>query len=133
MLRTCVKLSVCVCVCVCHEGKWGSGGVAPLIFNFSTRWRWVVSFLLYLLYLWAKEPLVPHWVWDWVCFRSGLDTLERRKPPCWTTISRMSDSQPSHSANHTAVAPLELVFHVESIKALSLHKPRNTMGCYFEQ
>jgi len=27
------------------EMQWGSGGIAPHILNFSTRWRWVVSFM----------------------------------------------------------------------------------------
>jgi len=39
--------SMCEVVCVCAmKANGGSGGVAPLIFNFSSRWRWVVSFLL---------------------------------------------------------------------------------------
>jgi hypothetical protein len=29
---------------------WGSGGIAPVILNLSTRWRYVVSFIVLLLY-----------------------------------------------------------------------------------
>jgi len=36
------------------ESYWGSEGIAPLIFDFGIRWRWVVSFTPRPLY-----PLVP--------------------------------------------------------------------------
>ena len=38
-------------------GIGGSGGVATLVLNFGTRWRWVVSFTLRLLYPEARAPV----------------------------------------------------------------------------
>jgi hypothetical protein len=38
---------------------WKSGGIAPLILGFSTRWRWVVSFTPLSLYLQGKSPWYP--------------------------------------------------------------------------
>jgi hypothetical protein len=35
---------------------WGSGDIAPRIFNLSTRWRWGVSFTPQPLYLRDKSP-----------------------------------------------------------------------------
>jgi len=35
--------------------NWGSEGIARLIFNFGTRWRWLVSFMPRLLYPRAKR------------------------------------------------------------------------------
>jgi hypothetical protein len=29
----------------CHEDVWGSGSIAPLILDLSTRWKCVVSFM----------------------------------------------------------------------------------------
>jgi len=34
---------------------WGNGGVALCILNLNTRWRWVVSFMSWLLYPWGKS------------------------------------------------------------------------------
>lgn len=72
--------------CLTHEGevipvhalKSGgvSRGVAPLIINLSTRWRWVVSFTSWLIYPQGKEYLVL--VGGWVDPRDGLDILEKR-------------------------------------------------------
>jgi hypothetical protein len=33
-----------------HEGVLGSGGITPHFLHLGTRWRWVVSFTLRLLY-----------------------------------------------------------------------------------
>jgi len=38
---------------------WGSGGIAPWILNFSTRWKWVVSFTSWLLYTQGKSLQYP--------------------------------------------------------------------------
>jgi hypothetical protein len=42
-----------------HEEEWGSGGIAPRILNFCTRWRWVVSFTPWSLFLPGKSPRYP--------------------------------------------------------------------------
>jgi hypothetical protein len=39
------------------EGIWGSGGIALIILNLCTRWRWAVSVTTRPLYL-GKEPTV---------------------------------------------------------------------------
>ena len=41
------------------KGAEGNGGKAPLTPNFSTRWKWGVSFTLWLLYLWWKISPLP--------------------------------------------------------------------------
>jgi len=53
---------------------WRSGSRALHILNLSTRWRWMASFMLQLLYSWRKESkvsigcvawwgTVPVWMW----------------------------------------------------------------------
>jgi len=42
-----------------HEGILGSGGIAPLILDLGTRWRWVVSFTPRPLYPQEKSPWYP--------------------------------------------------------------------------
>jgi len=42
-----------------------SKSIAPLILNLSTRWRWVVKFTPWLLYLWGKN-LYVHQIGDCV-------------------------------------------------------------------
>jgi len=42
----------------CHEDIWGSGGIAPLILNLSTRCRWVVDLMSQPLYPLGKDPSV---------------------------------------------------------------------------
>jgi hypothetical protein len=42
-----------------HEDVWGSGRIAPCIFDFSTRWRSVVSFTLQPPYLRRNRPQYP--------------------------------------------------------------------------
>jgi len=34
----------------CHENVSGSGGIAVCIIDLGTGWRWVISFMLHLLY-----------------------------------------------------------------------------------
>jgi hypothetical protein len=41
------------------KAAWGSGGIAPLILDLGTRWRWVVSFTPRLLYPQGKIPSYP--------------------------------------------------------------------------
>jgi len=38
---------------------WGSGGIAPRISNFRTRWSWVVRFRLRTLYPLGKNSRYP--------------------------------------------------------------------------
>jgi hypothetical protein len=39
--------------------SWGSGGIAPRIFELGSRWRWVVSLTPRPLYLQGKNPWYP--------------------------------------------------------------------------
>jgi hypothetical protein len=41
------------------KAYWGSGGIAPLILDLGTRWRWVVSFTPRPLYPQGKSPWYP--------------------------------------------------------------------------
>jgi hypothetical protein len=41
----------------CRKDVWGSGNLALCILNLSTGWRWVVSFMIRLLYCWGKNPM----------------------------------------------------------------------------
>jgi len=34
----------------------GNEGIAPHFLNLSTRWRWVVNFMLQPLCVWGKRP-----------------------------------------------------------------------------
>jgi hypothetical protein len=63
-----------------HEDLLGSGGVAPRILNFGTRWRWVVSFTYRPLYSRLKSPGI-HWVEGWVGPRPGLDAVAKTRSP----------------------------------------------------
>jgi hypothetical protein len=38
---------------------WGSGGIAPRILDFGTRWRWVISVTSRPLYPHVKSPWYP--------------------------------------------------------------------------
>jgi hypothetical protein len=53
------KLSLCLTKYHTMKTYWGSGGIAPRILNFSTRWRRVVSFTPRPLYLRGKSPRHP--------------------------------------------------------------------------
>jgi hypothetical protein len=48
---------------------WRSGVITPHILNLSTSQRWLISFMLWLLYLWRKG--------SWC-------TLVRRLPESWS-------------------------------------------------
>jgi hypothetical protein len=41
------------------EAYWGSGGIAPCILDFGTRWRRVVNFMPQPLYPQGKSPWYP--------------------------------------------------------------------------
>jgi len=42
-----------------HATKRESGGIAPLILKFGTRWAWMVSSTLRPLYPWKKKTRHP--------------------------------------------------------------------------
>jgi hypothetical protein len=44
---------------LCNEGVLGSGGIAPRILDFGSRWRWLVSFTPQPLYPQGKSPWYP--------------------------------------------------------------------------
>lgn len=50
--------------------------IAPLIFNLSSRWRWVNGFMLWSLYAQEMDPRT-HWIQEWVDPRACLDMVER--------------------------------------------------------
>jgi hypothetical protein len=61
MKKVKVKLSLYFSLTQHHAIKayWGSGGIAPHILDLRTRWRWVVSFMLRLLYPQGMGPWYP--------------------------------------------------------------------------
>jgi len=61
-----------------HEDIWGSGSVVEHILNLSTRWKWVVNFTSWPLYLQERTP-GTHWRRGWVGTRAGLDRVAKRK------------------------------------------------------
>jgi hypothetical protein len=92
------------------KAYWGSGGVAPLILDVGTRWRWVVSFMLL--------PLCPQGRSTWYSLdkrlgrsRAGLDAVVKRKIP-----SPCMKSNPYHPARSSVLyhwanpAPREICF-----------------------
>jgi hypothetical protein len=55
-----VKVKLPLCLNKHHTMTyWGIGGIAPHILDLSTRWRWVVSFIRWLLYPQGKSPWYP--------------------------------------------------------------------------
>jgi hypothetical protein len=56
-----VKTKSSLCLTKHHAMKtyWGSGGIAPRIVDFGTRWRWVVSFTHRPLYPQGKNRRHP--------------------------------------------------------------------------
>jgi hypothetical protein len=75
-----VKLSLCLTKHHTINTYWGSGGRASHILDLSTRWRWVASFKLRLLYPWERAPDI-HWIGGWVGTRAVLETVVKRKIP----------------------------------------------------
>jgi hypothetical protein len=59
---------------------WGSGGIAPLILDLGTRWRWVVSFTPRPPCPQGKIPCYPR-IGGWVGPRAVLDAVVKRKIP----------------------------------------------------
>jgi hypothetical protein len=83
-MKFCLKVKVNVSLCFnwapCHEGVSGSGGMAPLILDLGTSWRWVIN--LTPLPLYPRER-IPGTNYIWVCVgsRAGLDTVSKTKIP----------------------------------------------------
>jgi len=94
-----------------HDEVWGSGSIAPLILNLSTRWRWEDCFTPRPLYLRERTPPPPtHWTGVWVGPRASVDTevAKRKKSlPCQagnrSPIVQAADCQP---VNHGDIAML---------------------------
>jgi hypothetical protein len=51
------KIAFLILFVVIHEGVWKHRGKAPFIVDLSIRGRWVVNFMLQLLYLIEESPL----------------------------------------------------------------------------
>jgi hypothetical protein len=58
---------------MCHEDLWGNGGIVSCILNTGIRWRWVVSFMPWLLYPWYP------WIGGCAGPRAALDVKAKRK------------------------------------------------------
>jgi hypothetical protein len=61
------------------KDTWGSGCIAPFILYLDTRWMWVVSFMLWPLYLRDRAPSI---CWMGGCLgstRFGLDACIREE------------------------------------------------------
>jgi len=89
-----VKIAPMLNKAPCHEEVRGSGSIGTCILNLSSRWRWVVRFMSWPLYLRERAP-GTHWIGGWVRPIDGLDTVVRRKIPypCW----ELKHSWPAHS------------------------------------
>ena len=75
----CVKVKLFLFMSCRHV--LGSRGIAPLIHDLSTRWKWVVRFMRQLLYPLGKNPST-NWIGGWVDANAGLDVLEKRINSC---------------------------------------------------
>jgi hypothetical protein len=75
-----VKLSLCLPKHHAMKTYWGSGGIAPRILDFGTRWgEW--SALRPGHFIPRERAPGTHWIWGWVGPRTGLNTVVRRKIP----------------------------------------------------
>lgn len=98
-IRRNVKLFLCI--------PWrGSGAETACFLNLSCMWRWIVSFMPWLLYLWRKSP-VTHWIGIWIDPRVGLDTLETRilSCACWESGHISFVVQPANLATVLIFCP----------------------------
>jgi hypothetical protein len=57
---------------------WGSGDIAPLILDFGTRWKWVLSLTPRPLYP-AERTACTHCIGGWLGFRAVLDAVAKTK------------------------------------------------------
>jgi hypothetical protein len=83
-----VKLSRCLTKHHAIKEYWGSGDIAPRIFDLGTRWRRVVSF--------TPRPLYPHGnnLPYPVGSRAGLNAVVKRKIPSPCRDSNLRSSSP---------------------------------------
>jgi hypothetical protein len=85
-----------------HEPRHESGGIAPLIYNLGTRWRWVVRLTCPDRFTQRNNP-GTHWIWGWVGHRAGLDVSDKiniSRPcpvsnPCLCSLYRVSYRDPA--------------------------------------
>jgi hypothetical protein len=79
----------CMMITVKHHAMkvyWGSGGIAPQIFDLGTRWRWVVTAPSCPRHFTPRERAHgTHLIVCWVGPRARLDVVVKRKipSPCW--------------------------------------------------
>jgi hypothetical protein len=69
-----VKMSLCFNWAPCHEGILGKWRYSSMHLDLGVRWRWVVSFMPWLLYPRERAP-GTHWIGGWVGPRASLDVL----------------------------------------------------------
>jgi hypothetical protein len=62
-------------------------GIAPLILNFDTRWRWVVNFMSWEIYPLESTQVLTEWDDDWfpelVCLFWEKFLLPLSQLPLW--------------------------------------------------
>ena len=84
-----------------------SRGIAPLILNLGTRWRYVVNFTFQSLYFRCKNP-DSHWMRSCVDPRDGTNVLEKRRALASATDQitnpRLSIPWPIHYTDSSVVA-----------------------------
>jgi hypothetical protein len=73
-----------------HEDVLGIGGISPLTFNLSTRWRWVISFTRRSLCPQGKSP-ISHWRGGWVGPRDRLDAVTNPDLPARSLVAMPTD------------------------------------------
>jgi hypothetical protein len=95
--KVAVKLSLCLTnKALCHEDQWGSGCIDPHVIDFSTTWRWAVSFMPQPLYPGERAP-GTHCIGSWMGLRAGLDDVEKRKFLTLPGLEHQPPGHPTHS------------------------------------
>jgi len=79
------------------KGVWMYGGIAQFIPNLVTRWRWVVSFMLCLLWPWGQRPWYP------LNMRLG-------GPQSWSGPSKVSIVPCTHCAHDNLICRINWEF-----------------------
>jgi hypothetical protein len=93
-----------------------SGSISPLMLHLSTRWRYVVSLICWLLTP-RKRATGTHWKRGWVSSRAGLDTLEKTwiSCPCQDSNPVLSSPWPSYYTDYAILASSVMpIFKTES-------------------
>jgi hypothetical protein len=62
-----------------HMAQWRHSSI---VFNFGTRWKWVISFTPLSLHPQDIEPSGTHWIGEWVGPKTGLNAMGRRTISC---------------------------------------------------